>query len=246
VKEEDLEAYRTQVRIATADVVEKKAGLEMAELNLRDAYVRSPVAGVVQTRQVQTGQYVQPGSVLATMIRREPLLLRFRVPEPEAAPLRTGQRVHFNVRGEQKSWSAEITHVAASASLESRMVEVTARVDDPDRDQLRPGAFAQVAVPIGEARPSPVIPQTAVRPSERGFLAFVVEDSTARERILTLGLRTEDGRVEVRSGLSPGETLVIRGAEALRDGASVRMGRVAETRTGAAPDSVRPAGGGAR
>jgi membrane fusion protein (multidrug efflux system)/multidrug efflux system membrane fusion protein len=80
-----------------------------------------------------------------------------------------------------------------------------------------------VTVPIGEARTSPVVPQTAVRPSERGFLAFVVEDSTARERVLTLGLRTEDGRVEVKSGLSAGEMLVVRGAEALRDGAKIRL-----------------------
>jgi multidrug efflux system membrane fusion protein len=223
VKEEDLEAYRTQVRIATADIVEKKAGLEMAELNLRDAFLKAPAAGVVQTRQVQTGQYVQPGSVLATMIRREPLLLRFRVPAQEAAALAPGQAAHFTVRGEERRWSARVTHVAAAADESSRMVDVTAQVDDPERGRLRPGSFAQVTVPIGEARTSPVVPQTAVRPSERGFLAFVVEDSTARERVLTLGLRTEDGRVEVKSGLSAGEMLVVRGAEALRDGAKIRL-----------------------
>jgi multidrug efflux pump subunit AcrA (membrane-fusion protein) len=76
-------------------------------------------------------------------------------------------------------------------------------------------------VPIGRGASAPVIPQTAIRPSERGFLAFVVEDGVARERVLTLGLRTADGRVEVRDGLAAGETLVVRGAEALADGAAV-------------------------
>ena len=42
--------------------------------------MRAPVAGIIQTRTVQTGQYVQPGTVLATLVRREPLLLRFSVP----------------------------------------------------------------------------------------------------------------------------------------------------------------------
>jgi multidrug efflux system membrane fusion protein len=51
----------------------------------------------------------------------------------------------------------------------------------------------------------------------------VVEGEVARERVLTLGLRTLDGLVEVRSGLEPGERLVVRGAEALRDGAPVRV-----------------------
>jgi multidrug efflux system membrane fusion protein len=68
-----------------------------------------------------------------------------------------------------------------------------------------------------------VIPQTAVRPSERGFLAYVVEGDVAKSRVLTLGLRTANGQVEVRGGLRPGELLVVRGAEALYEGAPVRV-----------------------
>jgi multidrug efflux system membrane fusion protein len=62
-----------------------------------------------------------------------------------------------------------------------------------------------------------------VRPSERGFLGYVVEGDTARERILTLGLRTPDGRVEIKDGVKPGERIVVRGGEALKDGATVRV-----------------------
>ena len=62
-----------------------------------------------------------------------------------------------------------------------------------------------------------------MRPSERGFLAFVVEGNQAHERVLTLGLRTADGLVEVRSGLQAGEQLVVRGNEALRDGFTVKV-----------------------
>lgn len=78
-------------------------------------------------------------------------------------------------------------------------------------------------VPVGGPSQAPVIPQTAIRPSEKGFLAFVVEDGKARERVLTLGLRTSEGLVEVRGGLKAGEELVIRGAEALRDGLPVAV-----------------------
>jgi multidrug efflux pump subunit AcrA (membrane-fusion protein) len=68
-----------------------------------------------------------------------------------------------------------------------------------------------------------VIPQTAVRPSEKGFLAYVVEDGIAHERVLTLGMRTASGDVEVKSGLKVGESVVVRGAEALRDGVKVKI-----------------------
>jgi multidrug efflux system membrane fusion protein len=130
--------------------------------------------------------------------------------------------VRFGVRNVDGEHHARIVYVAESADPSSRMVAVTAEVASPP-DVLRPGAFAEVTVPVGAAVDAAVIPQTAVRPSERGFLAFVVEDGKARERVLTLGLRTPDGLVEVREGLAPAESLVVRGAEALRDGAAVRV-----------------------
>jgi membrane fusion protein, multidrug efflux system len=139
-------------------------------------------------------------------------------------------RARFTVRDSSRRYTALLTHVAASADSTSRMVAITAQVDDKERGSLRPGSFAQVTVPVGSTVESPVIPQVAVRPSERGFLAFVVEGDVARERELQLGLSTDDGRVEVKSGVQAGERLVVRGAEALRDGAKVRV-----TGPGAAP-----------
>lgn len=223
IRGEEVETWRTKVQTAAAEVAAAQAALQQARLNLRDAYVKAPVSGVIQTRTVETGQYVPVGTVLATLVRRDPLLLRFQVPEQDAQPLRTGLIARFNVAEEAEQHQARITHVAAAANQASRMVDVTAHVINPNRPELRPGAFARVTVPIGAVREAPVIPQTAIRPTERGFLAYTVENGTARARLLTLGMRTADGQVEVKDGLAPGETLVIRGAEALRDGARVKV-----------------------
>lgn len=220
---EELETWRTRVNTAQAEVAQARSALELAELNLHDALVRAPVGGAIQTRTVQTGQFVQPGTTLATLVRRDPLLLRFQVPEQDAVSLQSGTALTFVVRDNQRQYSARVSHVAESADLSSRMVAVTAQIDDAERSQLRAGAFARVSVPVGESVQAPVVPQIAVRPSERGFLAFVVADNLAKERILTLGMRTAEGLVEIRSGLQPGEMLVVRGAEALFDGATVKI-----------------------
>ncbi|RKH51888.1 efflux RND transporter periplasmic adaptor subunit [Corallococcus sp. AB050B] len=220
---EQLETYQARAATAQADVAAAKAALDQAQLNQRDAYVRAPMDGILQTRTVQTGQYVQPGVVLATLLRREPLLLRFNVPAADVTRIQPGMPARFTVRSDGGQYEAKITYVSASADTQSRMVAVTAEVTGDAAQKLRPGAFATVSVPVGSRGDSPVIPQTAIRPSERGFLAFVVADNKARERILELGLRTPDGRVEVKEGLKPGETLVVRGAEALRDGVAVRI-----------------------
>jgi multidrug efflux system membrane fusion protein len=225
---EELAAWRTRVRTATAEVASAKAALERADMDARHAQARAPFGGTVQTRDVQTGQYVQPGALLATLVRREPLLLRFKVPELDAARISLRMPARFTMRDVEHTFTARITHVAEAADEVSRMVAVTAQIDDQRRSSLRPGSFAEVVVPIGASGDAAVIPQTAIRPSERGFLAFVVEGGVAAERVLTLGLRTEDGWVEVKAGLAPGESLVVRGAEALREGAALRVVTAAE------------------
>lgn len=224
VRAEEVDAWRTRVAAAAAEIQQAQTALSLAELNQRDAIVRSPLAGVIQTRGIETGQYVSPGTEIATLVRRDPLLLRFRVPQNEATPLSPGMLARFAQReGSDKTYTARIRLVGAAADSRDRMVAVTAEVDDPERAELRPGTFVEVEVPVGDAAAAAVIPQTAIRPSEHGFLAFVIDGDVARERVLELGLRTAEGDVEVRQGLAVGELLVVRGAEALRDGARVDL-----------------------
>ncbi len=220
---EEVEAWRTKVLVAASEVAQMRSALNQAKLNLRDAFVRAPISGIIQTRTVQTGQYVQTGMVLATLVRRDPLLLRFKVPERDAARIKPGQEARFRVREDSREFTAKVVHVAESADDVSRLVDVTANIDDPSDRTLRPGSFAEITVPVSSTREAAVIPVSAVRPSERGFIAFVVEGDKAVERILTLGMRSADGQVEVLSGLKVGEVLVIRGSEALQNGVTVRM-----------------------
>ncbi|HSA96013.1 MAG TPA: efflux RND transporter periplasmic adaptor subunit [Acidobacteriota bacterium] len=221
---EEVETWRTKVLTAASEVAQTLSALNQARLNLSDAFVKAPISGVIQTRTVQTGQYIPTGTVLATLVRRDPLLLRFRVPERDAARIKPGQKALFRVREDSREFSAKVVHVAESADDTSRLVDITANIDDPSDKSLRPGTFAEISVPVSSPGEAAVIPVGAVRPSERGFIAYVVEGDKAVERILTLGMRSADGQVEVLSGLKGGETLVIRGAEALSNGVSVRIG----------------------
>lgn len=220
---EEVESWRTRVSTAGAEIAAARAALDRARLDLRDAYVKAPVAGVLETRTVNTGQFVQPGTVLATLVRRDPLLLKFDVPEGEAGGLSTGMKVSFVATEAAEPFAATIKLVTTAADPVTRMVKVTAEVDDPRQETLRPGTFARVSVQLGDSRPAIAVPQTAVRPSEKGFLAYVVVDGKAHERVVELGMHTPDGRVQVTKGLKVGEVLVVRGAEALRDGVPVAL-----------------------
>lgn len=237
----ELNTWQTKLATAQAQESAARASVSLAALNLRDARLRAPLKGSIQTRSVQTGQYVQPGTVIATLIRRDPLLLRFKVTEAEAGRLALGMAAVFRVAGNSAEHHAKLTFVAGSAEPASRMVPVVAEIVNDAA--LRPGAFTEVTVPIGVNESALAVPETAIRPSERGFLAFVVEADVAHERILSLGLRTPDGLVEVVKGLTPGESLVIRGGEALKENAKVRVGAPKGTGPAVGAPPPRPSAG---
>lgn len=222
---EEIETFQTKLRTAQASVDQSKEALKLAQLNLDDSNLKTPVAGTVQTRSVETGQYVQAGTVVATLLQRDPMLLHFNVTTSEAPRLKVGMPVEFALKDSQQKYTGKITLVAGSADADSRLIPVTAQIDDTDKHQfwLRPGSFAQVEIKLPSTRAFPMIPQTAARPSERGFLAFVLTGDTAHEHTLELGLHTPDGMVEVKTGLAAGDILVTRGVEALTDGAKVKV-----------------------
>lgn len=233
---EELETYRTKTLTAKADTAVAAENLKIAELNLRDSFVRAPLAGVIQTRTVETGQYVNAGLVMATLLRQEPMLLRFQVEPQEAPRLKPGMTATFTMRETARAFEAKITLVAGAADPITHMVGVTAEVVASERKYwLRPGSFCDVSVDVGAPRDAPVIPRFATRATDHGYVTYVVEDGVAQERVITLGMSTKDGWVEVRSGLSGGEWIVVRGAEALASGARVNATRLASLDAGAPP-----------
>jgi multidrug efflux system membrane fusion protein len=242
---EEVQTYATNVATAKADVAAARENKNVASLNLRDAFVRAPIAGVIQSRSVQAGQYMSPGSVLGTLLQRDPLLLRFGVTEQDAPRLKQGMIANMALRESPHGYSAKIILVAEAADPTTRLVPVTAEVDDTQHKYwLRPGAFCSVAVPIGDARPAIVVPSLAVQPTQSGNVVYTVDDkNVAHLRSVSLGMYTPEGGVEITQGLNEGEVLVVEGFEALSEGAPVTV----KTRTTveAAESANAPAASGA-
>jgi len=225
---EELETMRTKGLTAKADTAVAAENLKVAELNLRDSAVRAPMSGVIQTRTVETGQYVQPGYVMATLLRNDPMLLRFQVETEEAPRIKPGMTATFTLRETQRSYAAKITLVAAAADPTTHMVGVTGQVEDTEHKYwLRPGSFCDVSLDVGASRDAAMIPRSATRATDHGYVVYVVEGDSAVERTVKLGMSSKDGWVEVRSGLTAGEWLVVRGADALTPGARVRATKLA-------------------
>jgi len=244
---EEVETYKTKAVTAKADVAVANEALKVAQLNLRDAFVRAPMDGTIQTRTVETGQYVNTGYLMATLLRSDPILLRFQV-EPENAPrLKPGMDVTFTMREVQDdTFKAKISLVAGAADPTSHTVPVTAQVDAGSKKYwLRPGSFAEVTIDVGAKREAPVIPRSATRATDHGYVVYTVEKGAAVEKVVTLGMNTKDGWVEIRSGLNPGELLIVRGVESVSGGTKVNASKV-DSLDPAAPETPLKPDGGAR
>ncbi len=238
VAQEELNRARSERDRLAGEAAAARAARDIADQNVRRSEVRPSRGGVIDTRTVSTGQFVRGGTVLATLVDVSRLRLRFRVSEGESLRARPGQTVGFRVAAlGARDFPARIYHVGELANATTRQVEVLAWVQNPG--PLKPGFFAEVALSTETRKGALTVPESAVQASEKGFVAYVVEGDTARQKTLQLGLRTEDGRVEIVSGLAPGQTVVVEGSDRLADGVKVQDAGAA-----AAPSAAGAAGPG--
>jgi multidrug efflux system membrane fusion protein len=208
-------------RLSSAvDVAQAAQGIALQ--NVQRAEVRTPIGGTINTRTVDTGQFVRTGTVLATIVDTSRLRLRFKVSEAESLRAKEGGTVTFRVAAlGPRDFQARIYHVGRIADPATRQVEVVAWVDDPR--ELKPGFFAEVTLAGEQRKAAVVVPESAIQASEQGFVIYVVEQGKARLRPIQLGLRTGTGIVEILSGLKPGQAVVTEGSDRLADGIPVEV-----------------------
>lgn len=219
---EELNRARQETERLMADVAAAKASLDIMLQNLERSDVKAPRAGVINTRSVDTGQFVQVGTVLGSLVDIGRLRLRFKVSEAESLAVSEGQTVSFRVAAlGEREFHPQIYHISEVADPATRQVEVLAWVKNPG--VLKPGFFAEVTLATRMHQGAVVVPEGAVQASERGFVAYVVDSGgIARQRPVQIGLRTGGGSVEIVSGLKPGEIVVTEGSDRLADGIAVQ------------------------
>jgi len=221
VSDEEVMRARGESDRLGADVAAAKAAWDIARQNQRRSEVRAPHAGVINTRTVDTGLYVRPGAVLATIVDVRRLRLRSKISDGESLRVREGDGVTFRISAlGTRDFKARVYHVGEVADPSTRQVEVLAWVANPG--ELKPGFFAEVSMGAGSRTGAVLVPEGAIKASESGFVAYVVEDGKARVRPIQIGLKTDKGEVEIISGLKSGETVITEGSDLLGDGVAIQ------------------------
>jgi membrane fusion protein, multidrug efflux system len=226
IDEKDFtEALETEIKMLEAVAAEREAVWKIALDDVKKSIVMPPFAGVIEKKMVTSGMYVTAGTPLATMVDRRALKLHFKVPEKESGQLKLGSKVHFSVPAYPgQMFDAEIYHVSGQLELDARTISTWARITNPDWiKMLRPGYFASVKMTTGGNSKALVVPATAVMPTEKGFVSYVIKGDRAEQRLVTVGLSVTDNQLEIISGLNSGDAVVIEGGNNLQDGVEVKI-----------------------
>jgi RND family efflux transporter MFP subunit len=241
IAQQDIDEATSRDRVAEAQVATAQAALAGARDQLdvakagasrtRTVYgytqITAPFAGVITHRYADTGAMIQAGTSsqtqsMAIVKLSQNALLRLVIPVPESAVARVhlGAPVDLQVDALHKHYTGVVKRFADRLDTDTRTMPVEVDVDNP-RLELLPGMFATTSLVLDRATGVVVAPIESIdRAGTRAHVLVVNADSLIEDRPIATGLETAD-RVEVKSGLQPGDQVVLGNRAQLKPGTHV-------------------------
>jgi len=210
------------LRRATARYEDALAAQRLAERELTESRVLSPVSGIVDRRLVETGETVMPGQLLGSVQVVDRVRVRVHVGEREVNDLRVGAVAEVRSAGVPgRVYQARIEAVGIKADPQTGNFPVKLTLSNED-GLLRPGMTARVQLQGLTHSDTLLIPDEALVDRRRRRVVYVVRDGKAVE--IEPLLRASVGEeIPVLDGLHPGDRLVVAGMEQLIDGSPVKV-----------------------
>lgn len=197
-----------------------QAQLDAVKARLNEMTIRAPFSGVLGLRQVSEGAYLTSGTVLTTLDDLSQIRLEFSVAEYYLAQLKPGMAVNSSsVAYPGKVFTGQIKAIDTRLDPVTRSVKVHALVPN-EQLELRPGMLLNVGVTLDELQ-ALQISEKAIVPLQNKHYVFVVnKDNSVTQTEVQLGQRMP-GLVEIMSGLSSGDEVVIEGTTKIRSGSLI-------------------------
>lgn len=219
----EVDAAAARVRAASAQECAADEDLNQIRTRLTKGFLTAPMDGIVSERRIHVGDLVgEAGSNIALfhIVDNRILDLTVTVPSASMAGLRRGQTLQFTTDAAPgRTFAGKITFINPSVNETDRSVKVVAEVDNVFHE-LKGGLFVKGRILTGIRLDVIRVPRTALSGWDvagRKARLIVVEGDRARFREITTGLVSQDG-VEIKEGLKPGETYIVRGGFNVREG----------------------------
>ncbi|MBI4876654.1 MAG: efflux RND transporter periplasmic adaptor subunit [Acidobacteria bacterium] len=214
-----------EILMAKSKVEQAQARLALIKAQVDFAEIRSTSAGTITEQFMFPGDMAKPDAPIFTVMDLAVAVARVQIPEAEAAAVRSGAACTFvPADAAGTSFAGRISVVNQAVDPARRTVECWCEIPNSKR-ALRAGAFGQAAIVTGIAPDSIVVPVAAVQFVE-GTPKGVVMVAGAKGLAVKKEVETGDifdGKVQIRTGLNAGDSVIVQGAYGLAEGTQVRV-----------------------
>lgn len=217
ISQSDYDQAQLEVKSLTADI-------EVLNVQIGRTKIKAPFDGTVGLRNVSLGAQVSTTTALVTLREVDKLKLDFSVPEKYGSQIKAGAKVQFTIQGDNQKYDAEV--IASEQGIETTTRNLKARAVIPKPSPaLVPGAFATVELQLAKINEALMIPTQAIIPQEKDKRVIVANHGKAKFVIVKTGTRMAS-RIEVLSGVNPGDTIITTGILFLKPGAVLNYSTV--------------------
>lgn len=222
---------RAQFDITASNLKALQAQIAEQQAIVAKKTLRAPFAGHLGIRNVNVGQYVSPGTVVATLQALDPLFLDFSLPQQVLEQVKVGQTLDIKVDTyPDMTFAGKITTIDPKVDAATRNFAVRATLPNPER-KLLPGMFATVELATGATERRITLPQTAITFNPYGNMVYMLEKETdasgtsklvAKQTVVTTG-DTRGDQIAILAGLKEGDEVVSAGQTKLQNGSAVTV-----------------------
>jgi membrane fusion protein (multidrug efflux system) len=215
IAKEELDQSATQRKLAATD-------LEQIKVKYNHGFPRSPINGIINHLYVDAGEFIDIGKPLADIVNIDRIKINIRVPELDIRFVLEGQKTPVKIDAfPERTLSGVVDFVAFKADPATKTFLVRSLIENTFAD-IRPGMIARVAFVRRVIADALMAPLFALVDKGGERLVFVEEDGLVQSRTVSIGV-IEDDRVQITSGLSPGDRLIVKGHTEVEDGMKVSV-----------------------
>lgn len=213
--DETLEAARKN--LDQAEVAYKNAAS-----TLENAEVKAPISGVVSSVNIVEGQYATSANPPITIVDSNSVTIEFGIASSLVNKVKAGDKALVEISSANFRNEAVITSVSSSADIMTNLYTVSIVLENDGT--IKPGMFAKVYLQTDKTDNALAVRAEAVKERDGKQFVFVADGDSALQKEVTTGLDT-GAYVEIKSGLSQGEKVIVKGQDYISHGSKIKVVR---------------------
>jgi RND family efflux transporter MFP subunit len=221
IKKINTKIERAELEASRSKIHQTMQSIESTKILIQETYIRSPINGVVASKNMEAGEMIKEDSVIATLMNIDRVFIAMNVNEKEIKKIKSGQTVIFTVDAiGNENFKGSIDRITPVLDQKTRTIEIKAVMDNPGK-RLLPGMFARAHIQCGTLENKIAVPLSSLikREEDAGLLYIVKKGITFKQKV-KLGAVFKNS-IEIVEGIQPGDVIIAAGVNLVYPGMKI-------------------------